>query len=569
MSDTEPTAPPGAAQLLQQGLFHHRRGELGPAMDNYTQVLRNDPHNADALYYVAAVACQEDQLDEGLKLARRALEHGPPQARVHNLIGKALERKGDHLEAVKSFDAAIALDPKFAEAHGNRAAILADAGLPEQALAGFERALALDPTAAADWINYGALLHDLARYQEALASFDKALALLPDDPSVLMNRGNALLSLGRAAEAEAAFDRVIKRAPRLVRGHAHKGLAVKHQGRFEEARALLMQARKMDDKDAETAFALGILLLLLGEWRQGFPLFEARARMARPAYQPLDYPRWQGAGPGDFRLVVVCEQGLGDSVQFSRYASLLAGRRHDVTLLAPPVLAPLLRSLPGIERVATDAEELKNDPRRVEWAPLMSLMGALHLTPDTVPAQEPYLAAEPERVARWAERLGGHGFKVGIAWQGSTRNSAAPLAAFVPLADIPGLRLISLQKQPGADAVPQVPFGAAIEQVLDPADLSAEALLDTAAVMANLDAVVSIDSMPAHLAGALGRPVHLALPFVPDWRWLTDRDDTPWYPTMRLYRQDETRDWAPVFARIADRLRPLVPAKAETQGGNR
>lgn len=521
MADNEPTtAQPAAAQLLQQGLFHHRRGEIAAAMDNYTQVLRNDPNNAEALYYVAAVACQEDQLDEGLKLARRALEHGPPQARIYNLIGKALERKRDHLEAVKSFDQAIALDPNFAEAHGNRAAILSDAGLFDQALAGFERALALDPAAAPDWINYGAVLHDVGRYEDALAAFDKGLTLLPDDPNVLMNRGNALLALGRAAEAEAAFDRVIQRAPGQARAHAHKGLALKHQGRFEEARALLARAHKMDEKDPDIAFGLGTLMLLLGEWRPGFALFEARARMARPAYEPLDYPRWQGAPPGDYRLAIVCEQGLGDNVLFGRYASLLAGRGHAVTLLAPPVLAPLLRSLPGIEGVVTDAEELKGDPRRIEWAPLMSLMGLLHLRPDTVPAQEPYLAAEPERVARWGERLGGHSFKVGIVWQGQIGGMqaarTAALAAFAPLADIPGMRLISLQKGEAAQDIAGVPFGARVEPLLDPSDLSAEALLDTAALMQNLDAIVSIDAMPAHLAAALGRPVHVALPFVPD-----------------------------------------------------
>jgi Glycosyltransferase family 9 (heptosyltransferase) len=179
------------------------------------------------------------------------------------------------------------------------------------------------------------------------------------------------------------------------------------------------------------------------------------------------------------------------------------------------------------------------------------------LTPDTVPQQGPYLSAEPERVARWRERLGSQGFKVGIFWQGTSRNSAAPFSALAPLAEIPSVRLISLQKGEPAGEIAQVVFGAKIEQPLNAGDLSAEGLLDTAALIANLDAVVSIDSMPAHLAGALGKPVALALPYVPDWRWLLDRDDTPWYPTMRLYRQDAARDWAPVFARIADALRAL------------
>ena len=184
----------------------------------------------------------------------------------------------------------------------------------------------------------------------------------------------------------------------------------------------------------------------------------------------------------------------------------------------------------------------------------MSTPGLLHLTPDTIPEQEPYLAAEPARAARWHEKLG-DGFKVGIFWQGTTRDSAAPLAALAPLAEIDGVRLISLQKGAAAAEIAQAPFGGRIEQVLDANDLGAEALLETAALMANLDLVVSINSMPAHLAAALGRPVYLALPRVPDWRWLTQREDSPWYPTMRLFRQEQRGEWAPVFARIAAAIR--------------
>jgi tetratricopeptide (TPR) repeat protein len=560
MSDptSEPTgAPATAAQLLQQGLFHHQRGELSEAMDRYTAVLRADPNNADALYYVAVVACQEGQFKEGIGLARRALEHAPPQARVHNLLGKALEAQGEHLEAVKSFDAAIALDANFAEAHGNRANILAAAGMPAEALKGFERALALDPQAAPDWINRGALLQELGRHADALESYDKALALVPDHPSVLFNRANALAMLGRYAEAEAAYNAVIRRNPKLQVAQLQKGLAVKHQGRLAEARLLIEQAHALKRDDPETTFALSLIMLLMGDWRAAWPLFEARAKLARPAYEPLEHPRWMGARPGDYRLVILAEQGLGDTLQFARYASLLAGRGHAVTLFAPPVLSPLLRSMPGIERVISTDEELANDRRRVEWLPLMSLMGALHLTADAVPAQEPYLAAPPERVAHWKARLG-DGFKAGLFWRGSTGPSAAPLSALAPLAEVTGVRLISLQKGEAAGEIAHVPFAARIETPLDPNDLSAEAFVDTAAVMANLDAVVSVDSMPAHLAGALGRPVLLALPFVPDWRWLTERDDTPWYPATRLFRQDAARDWNAVFARIAEEVRHRV-----------
>lgn len=553
-----------AAQLLQQGLFHHRQGQVALAMERYTEVLKTDPNNGEALYYVAVVCCQEGQFKQGADLAKKAIACGLNTAKVHNLLGQALDRLGEPLEAIKSFDKAIAVDPNLAEAHGNRANILVDAGLPDEALKSFARALALNPNSPSDLINRGALLQDLGRHAEALADYDQALVVVPGAINIMMNKANALSMLDRFKDAEAVYDAVIKAQPKNALAHAHKGLALKHQGRLADARAALEKSLELEPKDAANAFALGQLLMLMGDWRKGFPLFELRANLKLPAYTPLDYPQWNGENPGDFRLVLVSEQGLGDTVQMARYASLLAGRGYPVWVLTRDVLAPLMRTLAGVERVITSAEELKADPRRVLWAPLMSLPRLLHVTPTAVAMQEPYLTPEPARVARWADKLKGQenekALKVGIVWQGSTAGSAAPLAALAPLATIEGVRLISLQKQPGAAALADVPFAAKIERVLDETDLSAEALLDTAAVMANLDLVVSIDSMPAHLAGALGKPVFLALPYVPDWRWLAEGDSTAWYPAMRLFRQADDRRWEPVFAQIAAALRQRMAA---------
>ena len=560
---TETTAHKTAAQLLQQGLFHHRQGQIGLAMERYTEVLKNDPNHGEALYYVAVVACQEGQYKQGAELARKAIANGLDTAKVHNLLGQALDRLEEPLEAIKSFDRAIAVDPNMAEAHGNRANILVDAGLPEEALKSFARALALNPNSPSDLLNRGALLQDLDRHAEALADYEAALKIVPEAPNVLMNKGNALSMLGRYAEAETVYDTVLKAQPKNALALAHKGLAIKHQGRFDEARAVLERSVELDPKDGVNALALAHLLMLLGEWRKGLPLYENRVSLPQSPYTPLDHPQWQGEPPGDFRLVLVSEQGLGDTVQMARYASLLAGRGYPVWVLTRDVLAPLLRTLSGVERVVTSADELKTDPRRILWAPMMSLPRLLHLLPDAVAAQAPYLTAEPERVARWAEKLKSQGnekaLKVGIVWQGSTAASAAPLAALAPLAEIAGVRLISLQKRPGP-GIAQVPFAAKIERPLDENDLSAEGLLETAAVMANLDVVVSIDSMPAHLAGALGKPVFLALPSVPDWRWLLERTDTAWYPDTVIFRQGADRQWPPVFAAIAAKLKVSLTA---------
>ena len=532
--------PATSAQLLQQGLFHHRQGDLKTAMERYVEVLRTDPQNPDALYYVAVVACQEGQYRQGIELARRAIEFGPPQARVHNLLGQALYREGERLEAVKNFDRAIALDPNFADAHGNRANILLDAGYHDEALKSFDRALALNPTSATDWLNRGSLLQALGRHDEALRSFDKAITCGADVAEAHVNRGNALKDLGHLDVAG--------------------GLAA--SPRFDGAMAAYDKALALDPKLAEAHLGRGWLNLLRGDWAAGFPDYEYRSQVGEPAYVPLPQSRWDGAPLKDERLVLVTEQGLGDSIQFCRFAPLLAARGFDVTILTRKAMAPLLSTLQGVT-IETDHDKIAQDPRPLRWLPLLSVPGVLGVRLDRVPADVPYLAAEPARVETWRQRLPA-GFKIGINWASGHSDKPQfqrrdiPLAEFAPLAALPGVQLISLQKGKAAMQVGGVPFGLKITRLDADPDPDADFFLDTAAIMMSLNLVVTCDTSVTHLAGALGRPVFTALPAVGDWRWLLQRDDTPWYPTMRLFRQDATRQWGPVLTRIAEAVRPIA-----------
>jgi tetratricopeptide (TPR) repeat protein len=532
--------PATAAELIQQGLFHHRQGDIAQAMERYVEVLRNDPKNADALYYIAVVACQDGQFKEGADLARRAIAVGPPQARMHNLLGQALYRQGERLEAIKNYDQAIALDDKLADAHGNRANVLADAGFPDEALKSFDRALALNPMSATDWLNRGALLQSLGRHAEALASFDKAIVCGPNVPEAHVNRGNALKDLG------------------------HFDAAGGNPGspRFDEAAAAYSKAITIDPTLDPAYLGRGLLNMLRGDWAAGFTDYEHREKVGEPTFAALPQPRWDGqARPGE-RVVLVSEQGLGDTIQFCRFASLLAARGLDVTILTSKAMAPLLSTLAGVT-IATDAEALTQDQRPLHWLPLLSLPGVLGIRPDSVPAAVPYLAAAPERVQAWRARLGS-GFKIGINWGPghSNYNSFAkrdiPLAAFAPLATLPGVQLVSLQKGPAVTQATEVPFSDRIITLnADPA-ADADFFLDTAAVMMSLDLVVTCDTSVTHLAGALARPVFTALPVVGDWRWLIGREDSPWYPTLRLFRQDAGGRWEPVFECIAEAVRALT-----------
>jgi hypothetical protein len=303
--------------------------------------------------------------------------------------------------------------------------------------------------------------------------------------------------------------------------------------------------------------------LLTCDWDEGFRNYEYRAKTKRPAYQSLPFPRWNGEPPSGERLLLAAEQGLGDAIHFSRFGPLLAARGHDVTILSFTALAPLLSRLEGV-KVVTSIAELEQDGRPLRWIPMMSIPGALGLTPTTIPAQVPYLQAEPARAAAWAHRLGPHGFKIGLAWHTAVtrdwfgRKRSFPLALLDRIAAIPGVRLISLQKGAGLHEIAEVEFGDRIETLGEDFDAGPGAFLDSAAVMMSLDLVICCDTSIAHLAGALARPVFVALPFVGDWRWLRDRDDSPWYPTMRLFRQTKPAEWGDVLERITQAVRDRV-----------
>jgi hypothetical protein len=458
---------------------------------------------------------------------------------VHNLLGQALYREGDRLEAIKCFDRAIAIDANFADAHGNRANILLDAGFPDEALKGFDRALALNPASAPDWLNRGSLLQGLGRHAEALASFDKAITCGADVAEAHVNRGNALKDLAHF-DAAAGQDA---------------------SPRFDAALAAYEAALKRDPNLPHAHFGRGWLNLLRGDWKAGFPDYEFRTQVGDPTFEPLPQPRWDSAPLKGERLVLVSEQGLGDTIQFCRFAAVLAARGFNVSILARKAMAPLLSTLHGVA-IETDKDKVAQD-ERVRWVPLLSVPGMLGVTPDTVPAAVPYLAAEPARVGTWRRRLG-PGFKVGINWGPghSNYNSTAmrdiPLASFAPLAALPGVQLISLQKGPAAAQIGEVPFGHKIVTLEADPDADADFFLDTAAIMMSLDLVVTCDTSVTHLAGALARPVFVAVPVINDWRWLIGREDSPWYPTLRIFRQAATGGWDAVLGRIAEAVRGIA-----------
>ena len=312
-------------------------------------------------------------------------------------------------------------------------------------------------------------------------------------------------------------------------------------------------------------YACGFASLHQGDWQAGFPLYEARENIPAAPYQPLRYQRWAGEPLREERLVLLAEQGLGDQIQFSRFGPVLAARGIDVTILTSEAMRPLLSTLEGVS-IATPADAPAPNGRPLRWLPLMSVTHVLGIRPDTIPANVPYLAAEPARVDAWRRKLGTQGFKVGIIWApGPARTwfdaqRFIPLGLFAPLASLPDVRLISLQHGAPAGEIGTVAFRDRIEVFDIDADPAAPRFLDTAAVMAQLDLIVTCDTAAAQLAGALARPVFTAVTHVADWRWLGGREDTPWYPNMRVFRQSKPGEWSDVFTRIAAAVEEMAKA---------
>jgi tetratricopeptide (TPR) repeat protein len=455
----------------------------------------------------------------------------------------------------------LRLNPTDSRAENNRAQVLNALHQPEQALHGLQRAIALNPNDAELHYNRGNTLMALNRTGEALAAFEHALALNPGLHQARQNMGIALTRLGRAEEALRIYDALL-----LQPGAALPELRVNRAGTLDQ---LNRRADALADCDAALAenpahamahWNAAIVCLSLGDYGRGWREWEWRwqtpdfARHRRAWASPAWLGQFSLAGK---RILLHPEQGLGDTIQFCRYAPLVKALGGQTILEAPAPLLPLLRTLAGVDHLI----EFGQDPGPIDChTPLMSLPLALGTRLETVPAAIPYLAADPARVAAWRARLGpAHGPRVGLAWSGnpalqSDAFRSAPLAALAPLI-APGIEFISVQKDVRA---PDAPAMASLNIRHFGPDLHDFA--DTAALISLLDLVISVDTAPAHLAGALGRPVWLLLHATAEWRWLMGRADSPWYPTARLFRQAIPQDWGELAGRVRAQLAELVPA---------
>ena len=547
-----------------------RRGEHEHALQSFDRALALQPQHA-ALHANRGGTLKElGRLPEAEESYSLALAIAPDDPVT--LHSRALVRylRSQYTEALRDYDALAAQGSETAPALVGRGATLVALHRYGDALAPLERATQLMPGDADAHVQRGVALLNIERHAEAVDSFDKALAIRPHVSEVLNNRGIALTATGQLSRALDSFTSCAAMDGAPSDCLTNMGIVLKMLGRYRDAVAILGRVLTCKPNDPSTKFALAFLYLTLGEFSSGWPLYEARfdvPALGNPA-RHFSAPRWTGSEPLEGKtLLVYAEQGLGDVIQFCRYLPLLAARGISLVFEVMPSLKRLLRTLSGGIDLVGRGEPL---PPVDYHCPLLSLPLALNTGVDTIPAQVPYLTAEPERIARWTQRLSAlQGLRVGISWQGNlavekliwARGRSIPLAALEPLAELPGVRLVSLQKGPGLEQLSNVPFGERVVDLSAELDRGPDAFLDTAAVMAGLDLVISSDTSVAHLAGALGRPVWTLLAASPEWRWGLERRDSPWYPTMRLFRQTTCGEWQTVVAAVVAALDELVPRR--------
>ncbi len=528
------------------------------ALDSFDKALAAQPDYPAALSNRGAALFEMGRYEDALATYDRSLAIRPDQVVALYNRGGALQKLGRFEEAVESYDRALSVNPALVEAHANRGNTLNALQRYEDALASFDRALALRPDLVEALSNRGNALNGLKRYEEALVNYDRAIACQRTHAGAHYNRGTTLHQMGRYDEALASYDHAIALQPNYPEAFSNRGATLWELKRHAEALASYDRAIAIAPDFPEAHWNAAALRLLTGDFERGWAEYEWRWKYKTMAAGRRNFTQAQWSGePIDGKTILLhSEQGLGDAIQFCRYVPLVAARGARVILEVDGRLRELMSSLDGAAQAVSPGDTL---PHFDVHCPLLSLPRAFRTLIETVPSGVPYLRPPAERLTKWNARLGpNQGMRVGLIWSGNPahhRDQARSIAleALTPLLDA-GAKFFSLQKDVRpADAA----LLAKRQDVVQIADELAD-FSDTAAVMAQLDLIISVDTSTVHLAGALGRPVWILLPYLPDWRWLLDRDDSPWYPTARLFRQDETRRWDTVIPRVQAVLSEMI-----------
>lgn len=517
---------------INRGTTYVDIGRVREAIADFRAVLSREPDNINALVGLSRAYRRIDERADASAAIERALRIDPkdPKARLE---------KSDMLRSLEKLDSALSLVEEIAVDHPDI----------------FEVA-----------ISHAECLFNLKRHDEALLTIDRAISLRPQSPVGHITKALILGDIGEFDKQAQALRRAESLGAQGGSIDHVRGLVLSERKQFTAAVESFESALKTAPHDAGLRTNLGMMYLKLGRFREGWREYEWRGH--KPDHPMVAYaekaPRWKGEPLDGKRILIFAEQGHGDNIQFFRFVQQVAGRGGDVTYLVPKALVDILRpNARGVSVVSDLAAQKKYDYQ----ISIMSLPNVLDITLENLPVETPYLSADPAYVEKWRERLG-PGFKVGLIWQGNPKYGAdlhrsIRLEHYRPLADIPDIRLISLQVFHGLDQLDNLPDGMTVERLGEEITNNPSGYREVAGAMSNLDLIVTSDTGPAHLSGAMGLPVWVALRDNPDWRWLVEGETSPWYPTMRVFRQQERGVWAPVFENIAAALRERLAGKAD------
>lgn len=547
-------------QALDLAIQHINAGRMAEAGDVCQQILASFPQHWPAMHLLAIAKYRTGDAPGGIELLRRAVTIEPNAADCYNNLGEMLRSLGRLDEAEQCYTRCIQLNPQSSATYSNLGELHRQQGKLDQAIACQQRAIQLSPNDATPHMNLGVALHDSRRLDEAIASYRQALALAPNHVDAHGNLGAALMDASRVEEAMAEFSVAHQLAPSHHLASLNLGTALTYLHRIDEAIPVLERAISLNPQWGDSHVNLAYALLLSGQWKRGFEEYEWRFRSPKwPAPRVMTVPQWDGSDISGKRIFVHPEQGLGDAIQFARYITMLADRGATVILESYDTLRSLFGSLRGVSGLIS--KEQSSGRTDFDFhIPMLSLPRAFGTTVETIPTPDgPYLKADDALRAGWRERLSdaGQSLKIGLVWAGRTTYikdivRSMSLSLFAPLGQVDGARFYSLQYGPAGQQ--EAPDGLDLIRL----DSQLRDFSDTAALVSELDLLITVDTAPAHLAGALGKPVWTLLPFNGDWRWGMTGDATPWYPTMRLFRQPKIGDWGSVVQRVTEELGTLA-----------
>ncbi len=583
-------------QAMQLALRCHQEGKLAEADHLYHLILSQDAHHPEALHYRGVLAYQTGRAELAVELIQRAVSCRPvfPEAwshlgmilgslhRCHDSIaasersiqqkpdnpdpyynrGNVLAEKGETDLAISSFQQAVQHRPHWPEAQSNLITALIEGGFVDKAILAARHAAAILPNSPEVHCGLGNALRANRELDASIAAYHRALQLKPDWCEALNFLGVALKDKGLLDEAVAVYQRVLQLNPNHAEATSNLGVALQQKGHLDDAMGAYRNAIALDPDLADAHFNLGTQLLLRGDFAAGWREYEWRWKLNRSTQAwNNSLLRWDGSDLKGRTIVLHREQGFGDVFQFIRYVPMVVQRGGKVVVVGTPEMKRLLRSVPGIAHCAVAGEML---PHADVHCPLLSLPFVFQASLENIPCSVPYLRAELSDIQKWKVELNADPakLKVGLVWAGrptheNDGNRSMPLSLLAPLSAVAGVSFYSLQKGPAAEQVLNTPRGfVVIDRTNELNDFA-----DTAGLIENLDLVISVDTAIVHLTGAMGKPVWTLLPQIPDWRWLMDREDSPWYPTMRLFRQDSAGDWEKVVQRVVHALEQTLDSK--------